>query len=145
MSLESKVKSIVVEVVHKVRPEFTAREAAQIMVDKDVGCLVVSGSEGAVGMLTERDIIRKVTAAGIDPNKIRVRDIMSVPLLAVSADTSIGDAAKKMIEDRIKRLVVMGEDGTLLGLITMTDIVRWAAGRKELSDALTNYLKYDVP
>ncbi len=145
MSLESKVKSIVVDVVHKVRPESTAREAAAIMADKDIGCLVVSGSEGAMGMITERDILRKVTATGVDASKVRVRDIMSVPLVVVSTDTSIGDAAKKMIENGIKRLVVLGEDGTLLGLITMTDIVRWAAGRKELSDTLTNYLNYDVP
>ncbi len=145
MSIESKVKSIVVEVVHKIRPESTAQEAAATMAEKDVGCLVVSGREGAIGMVTERDILRKVTAAGVDPRKIRVRDIMSLPLVGVSMDASVGDAAKKMIENHIKRLVVMGEDGTFLGLITMTDIVRWAAGRKELSDALTDYLKYDVP
>jgi CBS domain-containing protein len=143
--LESKVKSIIIDVVHKVRPESTAREAATIMLEKDVGCLVVFGPEGAVGMITERDVLRKVTATGLDPGKVRVRDIMSAPLIAVSADTSIGDAAKKMIDNGIKRLVVMGDDGTLLGLITMTDIVRWVAGRKELSDALTDYLKYDVP
>jgi CBS domain-containing protein len=145
VSLEAKVKNIVVEVVHKVRPESTAREAAAIMVERGVGCLIVSGIEGPVGMVTERDLLRKAMSNGADPNRVRIRDIMSVPLISVTMDTSVGEAAKKMVENNIKRLAVVGEDGTFLGLITMTDIVRWVAKQKELSEALINYLTYDVP
>ncbi len=145
MSLEARIRNIVIEVVHTIRPDSTALDAASLMVEKNVGCLVVAGTEGAIGMITERDILRKVTAAHIDPSKVRVRQIMSVPLVAVSMETSIGDAAKKMIEYSIKRLVVMGEEGTFLGLVTMTDIVRWLAKQEELSDSLINYLSYDLP
>ncbi len=145
MSIEAKIKSIVIEVVHRIRPEATALEAASLMLEKEVGCLVVTGERGAIGMITERDILRKVTAAHIDPSKVRVKDIMSVPLIATTMDTPIGDAAKKMIENNIKRLVVLGEEGTFFGLVTMTDIVRWLARQEELSDSLINYLKYDVP
>ncbi len=145
MSLEAKVKNIVVEVVHKVRPESTARDAAELMVEKEVGCLVVSGDEGPIGMVTERDVLKKVTAAGVDPNKVRVGQIMSGPLIAVTLETSVGDSAKKMIDNGVKRLVVMSEDGDFLGLVTMTDIVRWLAKREELSGSLLNYLNYDVP
>ena len=115
------------------------------MLEKKVGCLIVTGSGGAIGMVTERDILRKVTAAGIDPRKVRVSQIMSTPLVAVSMETSIGEAAKKMTENGIKRLVVMGEEGTFLGLVTMTDVVRWLAKREELSESLVNYLFFDVP
>jgi len=145
MSLEAKVRNIVVEGVHKLRPEATAREAAALMLEKDVGCLIVSGREGPVGMVTERDILRKVTVAGKDPNRVHVSEIMSVPLIAVTLETSIGDAAKKMTDNRIKRLAVMGENGTFLGLVTTTDIVRWMAGQKELSESLINYLTYGIP
>jgi CBS domain-containing protein len=145
MAPETTVSSIIIEVVYTVRPESTAQEAASTMVEKGVGCLLVSGNQGALGMLTERDILRKVTSAGANPRRIRVREIMSFPLIGTSNDTPIGDAAKKMIENRIKRLAVMKEDGTFLGLVTMTDIVRWMANQKELSDSLVDYLKYNVP
>ncbi len=145
MSLEARVKNILIEVVHKVRTESTAREAASLMVERDVGCLIVSSDQGPVGLITERDILRKVTALGKNPERVRVRDIMSVPLVSVTLETSIGDAAKKMMDNQIKRLAVVGSDGTFLGLVTMTDIVRWVAKQKELSESLINYLSFDVP
>ena len=145
MSVDTKVKSIVVELVHKIRPEASAQEAAALMVEKDIGCLVVSGNEGPVGLVTERNILRKLAAVRGDPSRVRVREIMSAPLISVSMDTSIGDTAKKMIDYHIKRLVVMGEDGTFLGLVTMTDIVRWMAKQEKLSESLINYLMFDVP
>jgi CBS domain-containing protein len=143
--MDNKIGRLVIEVVHKIRPEATVLDALQTMLEKDVGCVVVSGVGGPIGMVTERDILRKVTALRRDPGKVQVREVMSSPLIATSMDTSVGDAAKKMIECKIKRLVVMGEDGSFLGLVTMTDVVRWVAGRKELSDSLINYLMYDVP
>ena len=76
MSLEAKVRNIVIGVVHRIRPDSTALEAASQMVEKNVGCLVVAGREGAIGMITERDILGKVTAAHIDPGKVNVSHIM---------------------------------------------------------------------
>lgn len=145
MSLEPKVKNIVVEVVHKISPESSSREAAALMLEKDVGCFIVSGNQGPEGIVTERDILRKATVVGANPNKVRVGEIMSIPLIAITLDSSIGDAAKKMIDNRIKRLAVVGEYGTLLGLVTMTDIIAWMAKQKELSETLIDYLTHGVP
>ena len=145
VAVEAKVTSIMIEVVHATSGEATVLQAASVMLEKDVSCLVVTGKEGPIGMITERDILRKVTAARLDASRVRVKDIMSAPLIATSMDTSLGDAARKMIEYNIKRLVVLGQDGTFLGLVTMTDLVRWLAKEKELSDALIDYLKYHVP
>jgi predicted transcriptional regulator len=50
-----------------------------------------------------------------------------------------------MMESQIRRLVVMDDEGTFMGLVTMTDVIRWTAKQKELSDSLQNYLKYDMP
>ena len=141
MAIETNVGSIMIEVVHMTRGEATVVEAASVMLEKDVSCLVVAGKEGPIGMITERDILRRVTAARLNASRVRVKDIISAPLIATSMDSSIGDAAKKMIENNIKRLVVLGQDGTFLGLVTMTDLVRWLAKEKELSDALIDYLK----
>ncbi|MDA4128298.1 MAG: CBS domain-containing protein [Thaumarchaeota archaeon] len=145
VSSEAKVKNIVIEDVHTIRSEASVLEAASLMLEKNVGCLVVMRQGGAIGMVTERDMLRMLTAVGTDPSKIRVKEIMSVPLIATTMDTSIGDAAKKMIENNIRRLVVLGEEGTFFGLVTMTDIVRWLARQEELSDSLINYLAYNVP
>lgn len=144
-SHEEGIRKVVTEAVHKIRPEATALDALLAMLEKDVGCLVVSSGGGAAGMVTEKDILRKVTAKRKDPEKVQVREIMSSPLVTVSMRASVSEAAQKMMEAGIKRLVVLGEDGDLLGLVTMTDIVRWAARRKKLSDSLMNYLMYDVP
>jgi CBS domain-containing protein len=120
-------------------------DAASLMLEKDVGCLIVSQEKGAVGIITERDILRKVTAAGVDPRKVSVKDIMSLALVVATIDTPIGDAAKKMIDNRVKRLVILGKDGAFVGLVTMTDLIRWMAKESEVSDALLDYLTYDVP
>lgn len=141
MAVEAKVRSIMIELVHTTSGEATVAEAASVMLEKDVSCLVVTGRRGPIGMITERDILRRVTAASLNARVVRVKDIMSVPLIATSMDSSIGDAAKKMIENNVKRLVVLGQDRTFLGLVTMTDLVRWLAKEKELSDALIDYLK----
>ena len=141
MAIEAKIKSIMIELVHATSGEATVVEAASAMLEKDASCLVVTGKEGPIGMITERDILRRVTAASLNARLVRVKDIMSAPLIATSMDSSIGDAAKKMIENNIRRLVVLGQDGTFLGLVTMTDLVKWLANEKELSDALIDYLK----
>jgi CBS domain-containing protein len=144
VSLEDSVKGLVVDPVHKVRLDSSVYEAATIMVEKDIGCLVVSGSDGPVGIVTQKDVLRKVTSKRVNPEQILVKDVMSSPLISIAVETSIGDAAKKMIENGIKRLAVTGGDGTFVGLITMTDLVRWVARQEELSDSLINYLMHDV-
>ncbi len=141
VAIEAKVRSIVIEAVHTTSGEATVAEAVSVMLEKDVSCLVVTGGRGPVGIITERDILRRVTAASLNARTVRVKDIMSAPLIATSVDSSIGDAAKKMIENDIKRLAVLGQDGTFVGLVTMTDLVRWLAKEKELSDALIDFLK----
>ena len=144
MSLESSVRSIIVNSIHRVFPETSVYEAAGLMVDKDVGCLLVSGNDGPVGIVTQKDVLRRVTSRRANPELTKVKDVMSSPLISIGQETSIGDAAKKMIEMGIKRLVVTGEDGDFWGLITMTDIVRWVANQEKLSDSLIDYLMHEV-
>jgi len=144
VSLESSVRSIIVNSIHRVFPETSVYEAAGLMVEKDVGCLLVSGNDGPVGIVTQKDVLKRVTSRRASPELTKVKDVMSSPLISVGQETSIGDAAKKMIEMRIKRLVVTGEDGDFRGLVTMTDIVRWIANQEKLTDSLINYLMHEV-
>jgi len=134
----------VVNSIHRVLPETSVYDAAGLMVEKDVGCLLVSGNDGPIGIVTQKDVLRKVTSRKVNPELIKVKDVMSTPLISIGHGTSIGDAAKKMIEIGVKRLAVTGENGDFQGLITMTDIVRWVARQEELSDSLINYLMHDI-
>ncbi len=142
MSIEAGVKSIIVDVVHKIRSDSTVHAAAALMVEKDIGCLVVADDDGPVGMVTERDILRKVTAVRANPSKVQVGSIMSSPVVFVAPDASIGEAARKMVENKVKRLVVMDENGKFLGLVTMSDVVGWLAKQEEISDSLITYLMH---
>ena len=69
---------------------------------------------------------------------------MSKYLITISSRASIGDAARKMADNRIRRLVVVDDVGKVTGLITMTDLIRWMASQEKLTDSLMKYLMYDV-
>jgi CBS domain-containing protein len=99
----------------------TVREAAAHMERHRVGCLVVTRGDEAVGIVTERDIVFRVVGAGRDPDATRLADVMSAPIVTVSPDASVDEAAATMKRLRIKRLVVLG-DGEARGVISVTDI-----------------------
>jgi malate dehydrogenase (oxaloacetate-decarboxylating) len=110
------------------------------MIEKRISCLPVSMGQGAIGMVTEKDILGKVVATGADSRKIHVGDIMSTPLILATMDITIGEAAKKMMENNIRRLVVSDQNGRLLGLVTMTDLIRWVARGDEHATAVSDFL-----
>jgi CBS domain-containing protein len=144
VSLEEGIAPIVTKDVRITDAETTVKDAATLMVKEKIGCLVIFSLKGAIGIVTERDMLRKVTAPGNDPNKMLVREIMSRPLITTSIHTTVGEAAKLMIKEDVKRLIVTDGDGGFAGLLTMTDMVRWMASKEQLSDSLMDYLKYEV-
>jgi len=101
----------------------TARKAAELMNRHDIGCLIVVNEDKPIGIVTERDMIKRVLLQLRDPRRSRVSYIMSKPLIATSPDTDLRDAINLMNERRIKKLPVI-DDERLLGLLSMTDIVR---------------------
>ena len=98
-------------------------EAARVMRSSDRDCLIVFDLGRAAGIVTERDIIRKVTAEGRDPMRVHVREIVSSPLVTIHPDSSARDAALLMLQKRIRHLPVV-KDGGLLGMITLQDFAR---------------------
>lgn len=105
-----------------VRPGASVAAAAETMDRHSIGCLVVTEGNGAVGIVTERDVLRKVVAAGRDPREVRVEEVMTSPVVAVSPDTEVEQAAVRMRQARIRRLAVVSE-GKLAGIVTSSDIV----------------------
>ena len=114
----------------------TVKEAMDLMVEKDIGSAVVTRAGEMVGLLTERDILKKCC-----PNNqcavMKAQDIMSSPLVTIEADAAIGEAADLMAEKRIRRLMVT-EGGKIQGIITERDVMRATLDVfKTLSDALS--------
>jgi CBS domain-containing protein len=144
VSLEEPIEKIIVRKVYTIGLESQVMAAASRMVKKDVSCLIISRDDKAFGVISERDILRKVIAVGKDPRKVRVADVISIALVAVTINTSIGEAARKMIDNKVKRLVVVDENRSLVGIVTMTDLINWLAKQEKLSESLMNYLMYHV-
>lgn len=111
------------EVVLTVGPSHTLREAAGMMAEKGIGAALVSDDETPVPcIVTERDILLSV-GAGDDPDAERVADHMSDSVIAASPDWSLERAAAEMARRGIRHLVVY-EEGELVGILSMRDIVR---------------------
>jgi CBS domain-containing protein len=108
-----------VEVVH---PNATIAEAAEKMKSLDVGPLPVCDGDKVQGMITDRDITIRATAAGHDPNSTKVREIMSPDVVFVYEDQDVKDAAKLMAEKQIRRLIVLNREKRLTGIIAMADL-----------------------
>jgi CBS domain-containing protein len=98
-------------------------DAARLMRATDKDSLIVFDLGRATGIVTERDIIRKVTAEGRDPMRVHVEEIVSSPLITIHPDKSAREAAALMLEKRIRHLPVVKEN-RLLGIITLQDFAK---------------------
>ena len=104
-------------------PDLTVDKVAVLMRDRGVGSVIVVDGATAVGILTERDIVTKVAAPARSPASLRVRDVMTTPVLSISSSDDIEEAARRMSARRIRRLPVV-DDGKLVGVVTENDILR---------------------
>lgn len=112
--------------------------AAKRMALANVGCLIVVSGDKPIGILTERDLVKKVVAKATDPQTVKVEDVMSSPLVTISPEASLRDAASLMLKSRIKRLPVTS-NGRLVGIITDTDLV--SGSSIGLGDVLSDLLE----
>jgi len=106
-----------------IQTHFTVAEAATIMASRSISCIVALKGDEAVGILTERDLLKKVVARQKDPAEIRIEEVMSHPLIAVSPGLSVFSASSHMDKAHLRRLVVM-KDKEVCGVVTQTDILR---------------------
>ena len=112
-----------VENVITVGERATVKEAVELMNKHDIGCLIVMKKEKPAGIVTERDMLKRVLLEPKDPEKIKVSEIMSKPLVVGKPQMGIEDAVKLMFKRNIKKLPVTDNDH-LVGLVTLTDLVR---------------------
>ena len=123
------VSDIMTTDVVNVSAAATVAEAAQAMTSQGISCLIATHHQGVAGIITEKDLLRRVVALHKDPARIQVVDVMSFPIVAVPPDYSVLSAARKMDLMHLHRLVVMA-DNQICGIVTQTDITK--AVRAEL-------------
>lgn len=122
MSLQ--VEDVMIKDVITVDADSTVKDAAKIMNRLEIGCLIVVKDSKAVGIITERDMLKRIVAVAESPRKILVENMMSKPLIVVEPDMELEDAVKLMFKMKIKKLPVV-KNGKLVGLVSLTDIARF--------------------
>jgi CBS domain-containing protein len=103
-------------------PDATALEAARLMKERNIGALIISEGQRPVGIVTERDLVRKVVSEGVDPKGVRVRELMSSPVLTVPPGMDVLEAARSMARHKVRRLPVL-HGQQLLGIVTERDVL----------------------
>ncbi|MEO9308790.1 MAG: CBS domain-containing protein [Nitrososphaera sp.] len=118
------VRDIMNKHVITISKDKSCLEAATLLKDKDISFLVVMEEENPIGIITEADFVRKLVAANKIPSELKVKDIMSPKFRWVEPITTIEDAVQKMLNNNIRRLVVL-ENQKLVGVITQTDLAAY--------------------
>jgi CBS domain-containing protein len=108
-----------VEVIHSDIPVQTAAEKMKTL---DVGMLPVRDGDRLVGTLTDRDMVVRAIAGGKDPSKTPVKDILTPDVIYCFEDQDVGEAAKLMQEQQIRRLIVLSRDKRLAGIVSLGDL-----------------------
>jgi CBS domain-containing protein len=117
----SDLRDIMSSPVVTILPRKTVLDAAKLFTMKDIESLIVAWGDEAVGIITEKDIVRRVVAKGL-PYSTKIADIMSSPVITIPVGKTGEDAMRLMHEKGVKRLPIV-ERGKIVGIITATDLV----------------------
>jgi len=100
-----------------------ASDVAKLMEKHNVGCVIINDKTGRpIGIITERDLVVRVVAKNLQPGEVKAKEIMSSPLVTISSEKTVSDAAREMSRLNIRRLGVMYK-GELVGIISSKDIL----------------------
>ena len=133
--LSGKLKDLLAKkekVVIQVESDCIIAAAARKMRDNKVGALMVMKNDTLSGIFTERDLMSRVVAEGLDPEKVKVSEAMTSSIATVPLETPIREAANIMSQNRIRHLPVL-EEGKLYGVISVGDILAWKLREQEFT------------
>jgi CBS domain-containing protein len=120
-----KLKEIMTQEVEIVHTDDSVRTAAEKMRYRDIGFLPVYDGEQLIGVLTDRDIVIRVMAEGVDPKKSLRQDWITKPVVTCYDDQDVDEAARLMEEHQIRRLVILGrDDERIVGVVSLGDLAK---------------------
>lgn len=123
MPITVKVREIMDKNVATVDSSSPASQAIEKMIQAGVWSLVVERQGLPVGVVTDRDILRRCAAMGHYPDRVKVEEIMSSPIITIEPDATVGEAMRTLISKEIRRLYVV-EGGRITGRVTQTGLFR---------------------
>lgn len=117
-----RVREVMNSPVITASPDETAKEAAERMTECRVGSVIVIEGDKPVGIVTDGDLVSKVVAKGRKPDEVKVREIMSGPLVTIKDETNVTEAARLMRKAGVKRLGVI-HNHKLVGIVSISDVI----------------------
>ena len=133
----AKVRDIMQKNVITIEKTKKAQDAAIMLKDKEISFLVVVNDNKPIGIVSERDIVRKIVADNKESQSTPLETIMSNNFKWVEPNASIESAVQKMLNNNIRRLVVL-EDGELAGVITQTDLTEFLRSKILINATIEN-------
>jgi len=131
--------------VHAVNQTMTVAEAVAEMNRHRVGSIVVLDGDRLAGIFTERDVLRRIVGAGLDPKTARIADVMTANLVTVTPETTVQEVMELFTEKRCRHLPVLA-DGRMVGLISIGDVSRWMVDvHRTECEHLKNYIAGGFP
>ena len=137
-SMWKNVEELMTSDVAAISSSATVKEAADVMADRDISCLVAMDNNAVAGIFTERDILKRVIALKRNPTETILKNVITSPVVSVPSNYSIPSASKMMEKMKIRRLLVM-DDLNLMGVVTQTDILK--AIKDRLQEEEENYFE----
>jgi CBS domain-containing protein len=118
--------------VVSVKPDATVQFVAQLMEEKNIGCVVVTENHKPVGIITDRDIALRAASLCGEPETALIESIMTQDIRTIRKDTGIFDAIQEMKSTGVRRMPIVDGSGRLVGLLTVDDLIRLLA--REMAD-----------
>jgi len=117
-----KLREIITSNVEVIHPDDTLQTAAEKMRDRDIGFLPVCDGDRLIGVLTDRDLITRAFAEGMESKAMLGRDLVTSPAIYCFDDHSVDEAAKLMHDNQIRRLVILSRDKRMVGVVSLGDL-----------------------
>lgn len=137
MEVKMPVKEIMTRDVVTVDINNNVPQLAQHMLNYKVGSVIITDKEQPVGIVTERDIVKKIVSKNLRPDDISIKELMTTPLISIPSTEDVTETMHRMVKMEIRRLPVV-ENGKLVGIITDTDLLAISAEMGSIfSDLIT--------
>lgn len=133
----TQVRDIMEKNVITIEHDKTVLDASNILKEKEISFLVIMQDGRPSGVVSERDIVRKITAKDKVASQVKLEEIMSKKFRWVAPDTEIEDAVQKMLNNNIRRLIIL-HDGNLAGVVTQTNLTEFLRSKLLISGTIEN-------
>ncbi len=137
MEVRIPVKEIMTRNVATVDIKSSIQQLSQKMLAYGVGSVIITDDNQPVGIVTEKDIVRKIVSKNLKPEDISIKELMTTPLITIPSHEDVTDAMRKMVKMEIKRLPVV-ENNRLIGIVTDTDLI---AASAEMGSIFSDLIK----